>query len=301
MVSDAPQRRPDASMTLIRSMLERPLDPGYAAAAEAREAAGGSRQGRVGTPLMVIASLLVGLLVGVGASTLRAQDTTKGKARSALISQINDRRASVEKQTALVTGLQSEVTALEAESLAGVDARLQAQIEAQSAAAGVVALTGPGLVVTLDNPPTPEGNGSGVDPRADTTSGGNYVFARDLQIVTNSLWQAGAEAMSINGLRLTSTSAIRFAGEAIIVDFRPLNPPYLITAIGDPASLPERFTDGPGGAYLATLKSQYGIQVNTSPRGSVEVPAATSLLTRYARPMDTESSPSPRPSTGGSP
>ncbi len=300
MLSDTPERRPDASMTLIRSMLERPLDPGYAAAADAREAAGGRRQGRLGTPLMMIASVLVGLLVGVGASTLRAQDTTKGRARSALISQINDRRAGVDKQTKVVTRLQSEVAALEGESLAGVDATLQTRIETQAAAAGTVALAGPGLLVTLDNPPAPEGDGSGVDPRADPTGGANYVLARDLQIVTNSLWEAGAEAMSINGLRLTSTSAIRFAGRAIIVDFRPLNPPYLITALGNPATLPQRFTDGPGGAYLSTLASQYGIQVNSSARGSLEVPAATSLLTRYARPMDTKSSPSPRPSTGGS-
>ena len=36
--------------------------------------------------------------------------------------------------------------------------------------------------------------------------------------LVNGLWQAGAEAISINGQRLTSTSAIRFAGQAILVD-----------------------------------------------------------------------------------
>ena len=58
----------------------------------------------------------------------------------------------------------------------------------------------------------------------------------------------------INGQRLTATSAIRFAGEAILVNYRPLVPPYAVTAIGDPASLPTRFAQGPGGTYVSTLK-----------------------------------------------
>jgi uncharacterized protein YlxW (UPF0749 family) len=295
------ERRPDESMTLITTMLRRPLDPGYAAAAEARAAVGLPRAGRLGTPVMMLASILLGLLVGVGASSLRAQDTTKAKARAALISQITDRRASVDKQSAQIAKLQADLARIEAEALGNTDRVLQSQLATQSMVAGSVAVTGPGFVVTLDNAPSAGSGGGGVDPRTDTGPSSNTVLARDLQIVVNSLWEAGAEAISVNGLRLTSLSAIRFAGEAILVDFRPLNPPYVITSIGDPARLPRDFTNGPGGAYLSTLKSSYGIQVDTSPRGSVTVPAATTLITREARPMDTGSSPSPSPSTGGSP
>ena len=296
-----PQRRPDESMTLLTSMLQRPLDPGYAAAADAREAAGLPRSHGTRSVLLVLAMVLIGLLVSVGASSLRGSATTKGQARAELISQIDARRVAVDRQTAQIAALQVEVNRLDAEALGSANGDLQARLSTASAVAGAIAVTGPGLVVTLDDAPGSGAAGANADPAADPTGNGGTVFARDLQIVSNSLWQAGAEAVSINGLRLTSTSAIRFAGEAILVDFRPLTPPYVITAIGDPASMPRLFTTGDGGAYLATLKSTYGIQVSTSPRGSLTVPAASSLLTRWATPSDTGSSPSPRSSTGGSP
>ena len=50
------------------------------------------------------------------------------------------------------------------------------------------------------------------------------MIAQDLQIVVNGLWDAGAEAISVNGQRLTSKSAIRFAGQAILVNYRPADP-----------------------------------------------------------------------------
>ena len=56
--------------------------------------------------------------------------------------------------------------------------------------------------------------------------------------MVNALWAAGAEAISINGQRLGPTTAIRFAGEAVLVDFRPVTNPYEISAIGDPDTLP---------------------------------------------------------------
>ena len=47
-----PPRRPDASMTLLTSMLQRPLDPGYAAAANRREAQGKPRATSLRSPLL---------------------------------------------------------------------------------------------------------------------------------------------------------------------------------------------------------------------------------------------------------
>jgi len=295
------ERAPDASMTLITSMLRRPLDPGYAAAAQAREAAGLPRAGRTATPLMVAATLAVGLLVGVGASALRAQDTTQVKARSALVAQITDRRAAVDAATARAADLQAQVNRLESAALGDSDVALQARLASESLAAGAVAVTGPGFVVTLDDAPSADQGSSGVDPRADTGTPTNTVLARDIQIVVNSLWESGAEAVSVNGLRLTALSAIRFAGEAILVDFRPLTRPYVVTAIGDPRTLPQAFTQGSGGAYLSTLSSTYGIQVDTGTKKSVTLSPAPSLLIRYAQPVDTGSSPSPSRSSGGSP
>ncbi len=105
---------------------------------------------------------------------------------------------------------------------------------------GAVPLHGPGFTLTLDDAPA-----SGSD---DAAEGGQAdegrVLAKDLQYVTNALWESGAEAVSINGKRLTATSAIRFAGSALVVDYRPLTRPYVVTALGDPKRFPAAFADG---------------------------------------------------------
>ena len=73
-------------------------------------------------------------------------------------------------------------------------------------------------------------------------AGPSRVIYSDLQKVANDLWAAGAEAIAINGQRLTATSTIRSAGAAILVDFRPVTSPYEVSAIG-PGSLREQFDD----------------------------------------------------------
>ena len=282
-------------MTLLTTMLERPLDPGYAAAAERREAEGLPRSTSLRAPRLVLATVLVGLLVGVASYNLTAPSSPRSKARAELISQIQDRRAQVDQLTARVAALQGEVTALESQQLGGVD--VAGRSRDLAATVGAVPLRGPGFTVTLDDAP-----GAAADDTSDAStdpSGEGRVIAKDLQFVTNAMWQAGAEAISINGRRLTSTSAIRFAGSAIIVDYRPLSPPYVITALGDPKRFPTTFADGPGGTYLSTLQSSFGIPVKTEVRDDFTVPAAVGLTTRYATTGDTGSAatPSPTPTT----
>jgi uncharacterized protein YlxW (UPF0749 family) len=293
-----PPRRPDASMTLLTTMLERPLDPGYAAAADRRTAAGKPAATSLGSPRLVLACLLIGLMVGVASSNLTAADTPRSKAREDLIEQIQTRRGQVDELTTRATTLQAEVSGLESARLGG-DAQT-ARSRDLAAVVGAVPLEGPGFVLTIDDAP-----GSGVDDTTDSTSdeaAEGRVIARDLQFVTNALWQAGAEALSINGKRLTSTSSIRFAGSAIIVDSRPLARPYVITALGDPKGFPAAFADGPGGTYLSTLRSNYGVRVGTEVSKRLTVPAAVRLTTRYATTGDTGGpSPSATPTTERSP
>ena len=86
----------------------------------------------------------------------------------------------------------------------------------------------------------------------------------DLQIIVNGLWGAGAEAIAINGQRLSSTAAIRFAGQAIIVDFRPLARPYVITALGDPQGMQQIFEPSFAGVYLDQLTQEFQIRSSLS-------------------------------------
>ena len=86
------------------------------------------------------------------------------------------------------------------------------------------------------------------------------MLDRDLQTVVNGLWAAGAEAVAVNGQRLTALSAIRSAGDAILVDYRPLTRPYVVTAIGDPATLQAAVRRGARRPALRTLQQTYGIR-----------------------------------------
>ncbi|MFC7492287.1 MULTISPECIES: DUF881 domain-containing protein [unclassified Knoellia] len=281
-----PPRRPDASMTLLTSMLERPLDSGYAAAADRRERAGLSRATSLRSPALVLFAVVIGVLVGIAAMQLRGGETTKERTKTSLIERIEQQQAVVDTRAAQAGTLRSEIATLDAETLRDVSESLAQEVERLALVTGAVPVRGPGFVVTVDDAPSSEEAGSNSEPRADASSTDGNVFARDLQILTNSLWEAGAEAVSVNGQRLTTTASIRFAGEAILVDYRPLKRPYVVTAIGDPGRMPAAFADGNGGTYLSTLKSSFGIRVETSVRKEVTIPASATLGTRAAVPAD---------------
>ena len=111
------------------------------------------------------------------------------------------------------------------------------------------------------------------------------MTSADLQIVVNGLWGAGAEAIAINGHRLSSTAAIRFAGQAIIVDFRPLARPYVITALGDPKGMPQIFEPSFAGVYLDQLTQEFQIRSSLTTSDDLTVPGDTSTRLDHASPL----------------
>lgn len=268
-------------MTLLTSMLERPLDPGYAAAARRRERDGVSKARPISTPIVGIGALIIGLVVTVAALRSGGAHTVADQARADLIARVETRQTSVDQLGASVRSLQADVSALEA-SANGPGNALSTRANDLAPVAGTMAVRGPGLTITLDDA---EGSGTdtvGAGPREDTNPAEGRVQARDLQLVVNDLWRAGAQAVAVNGHRLTSMSAIRFAGAAIIVNYRPLGRPYIVTAIGTPKTFPAAFAQGPGGSYLATLRSTFNISVDVTTQGSLDLPASVSVSTRYA-------------------
>lgn len=270
-------RRADASMTLLTSMLERPLDPGYAAAAERREAAGLPRSSGTRRPMLIAWVLIIGLMIGVSAANLREDDGARADARTRLIEQIQDRQEAVEERDAHIRELRSEIataTALLDPDLVG-DRRAGVRV-----ASGLVPVAGPGLRVTLDDAPDSRSSADG-DPRTGINDEGR-VRSKDLQLITNGLWSAGAEAIAINGQRLTSRTAIRFAGEAILVNFRPLTRPYTIEAIGDPGQMQTSFAESSAGSYMTGLRNNYGIQTTLTTHDELDLPSATNVRTRAA-------------------
>jgi uncharacterized protein YlxW (UPF0749 family) len=152
--------------------------------------------------------------------------------------------------------------------------------------AAAVPVTGPGLLVTLANADPdadddPVGGTTEEDPRGKVRDG-------DLQLVVNALWAAGAEAISINDQRLGSTTAIRFAGEAVLVDFRPVTNPYEIRAIGDPDTLSARFLASPEVGALAVISESFGLRFEFAQEDELTLPAASTLELRNADPVDAD-------------
>lgn len=113
------------------------------------------------------------------------------------------------------------------------------------------------------------------------------------------LWAAGAEAISINGERLTPSSAIIDIGPSVLVNSAYLAAPYQVTALG-PRDLYPRLAAAPGFVdFILARAEAYGIKVSFAEPAEVQVPAFAGTVTlRYARPVP---SPTPAPTPTAEP
>jgi uncharacterized protein YlxW (UPF0749 family) len=283
-VTDA-RRRPDESMTLLNSMLERPLDPGYREAADRREAEGLPRSKSTRSVLVLVLAILTGFLFAVAALSLRPKPTAAAAVKEQLISRIEGLQQHASQQEDTVSGLTKEVRDYEALTLQQTGGDVDSRLRDLEVRAGAVPLTGPGLTLTLDDAASVDAAANaGARPSSDFEEG--RVTSGDLQIIVNGLWGAGAEAISINGHRLSSTAAIRFAGKAIIVDFRPLSRPYTITVLGNGQGIQQIFDQSFAGVYLAQLVQEFKIRSVLKQADSLSVPADSGMRLQVAQPLD---------------
>ena len=127
---------------------------------------------------------------------------------------------------------------------------------------------------------------------------------RDIRAVVNQLWAGGAEAIAVNGLRLTATSFIRFAGESVLVDFQPISAPYSIEAIGDRNGLLVAFADSAIARQLKTMTAVEGITFRFTGKSGLRLQSVTVTEPHYAgrgTPTPSSTRPSPSPSSTESP
>lgn len=273
-----PDKNPAASMALLQEVLDRPLDPGYESAADTRREKGLAPSTSARSPLLVVFAILMGFLATVAVLQLRTPDPAAAGNRAALIDRVDAASEHGDHLALQIEDLRSEVTDLEDRALQEAEANTDAngeQLRSSSVAAGAVAMQGPGVRIVMDD--------AAEDFSEDGGTAENRVLAHDLQVVVNGLWLADAESIAINGQRLTSIASIRYAGEAIVVDFRGLTRPYVIEAIGDPDALNAELTDGATGEYATTLQETYGLSFEATDETSLEVPAATRASTRVAQ------------------
>jgi uncharacterized protein YlxW (UPF0749 family) len=285
--------------SLLDDVLAETLDPAYAQAAARKAGADEPARSHRGRLLVALTMLAAGLLVAVTYDHAAATAQGRQQVRAALIEDIqrssdvgDELTAELEELRVEVTRTRDDVLAVSATGQRALDELARAE---QGAAA--VPVTGPGLLVTLANAAPnadddPVGGSTEEDPRGRVRDG-------DLQLVVNALWAAGAEGVSVNDLRLGTTTAIRFAGEAVLVDFRPVMNPYEIRAIGDPDTLSARFLASPEVGALAVISETFGLRFEFAQEDELNLPAASPPELRFAAPVPERDAPDTDPTPGG--
>ncbi|MDH6629980.1 uncharacterized protein YlxW (UPF0749 family) [Streptomyces sp. LBL] len=275
--------RPDASMSLLTNVMDHSLDDGYAEAAARKKAEGaGGLPKTLRAKLGLAAGLvLAALVVTVGAAQARVAAPVVAKEREELIDRIDRETEAADKLESSVDALRDDVSTRQREALKSGDGD---QAELMGLLSGATEVRGPGVKLVVDDAKEASTGGDG-DPRETAGfSDTGRVRDRDMQRVVNGLWASGAEAVSVNGQRLTALSAIRAAGEAILVDNKPLVPPYTVLAVGDGKRLSTRFQNSADGLYLHALQENFGIRTAISVEGGLRLPAAPSVIVRTAQP-----------------
>jgi uncharacterized protein YlxW (UPF0749 family) len=240
----------------------------------------GSRRQRV--LVAAVALGLAGFVLALGISARVLNDPVVNEQRSALIDRIVAADDRNEELIAEAEAAREELVQARQDNLRVTldGALLATQIEDLELVTGYAPVEGPGAVVTLTDAPVKEGE-EGADVEK--------VLDSDVQRAVNGLWSVGAEAIAVNGQRLTAQSAIRSAAGAILVNYRPLKPPYRVEAIGPPG-LADRFATTPDAQELASVSAQFGIGLQTSSVDNISLRSATSPLPTDAEVIGPEES-----------
>ncbi len=223
---------------------------------------------------ILIAALAVGMLIsfqwpGAAESGAAAPDEVEGAIRLLELEQV--------ELKAQVSRLRDTLNARQAEAAGSKNLLddLQKELALQRARAGLIAVRGPGIRVTLTD------STRNLAGRADDL----LIHDFDLRDVISMLWLAGAEAISVNGERIVQSTSVYCVGSTILVNDTRLGPPYTILAIGDPDRLGE-YLRNPG--YLRDLKERvdrFGVGLTFAPSESVTIPAYKgSIVQQFVEP-----------------
>jgi uncharacterized protein YlxW (UPF0749 family) len=245
-----------------------------------------SRAWRFGVP---VTALLAGLLFATSATTSHGFDL-RVTGRDDVNSLASRQQRAVIAQGRQLAALQGQLQAATSEA-AKTDGRVAQARDAADAIAGAAGLqpvAGPALTVTLNDAPALPGKQRGSVPP-------DYlvVHQQDVQAVVNALWAGGAEAMSLQGQRVISTTAVRCVGNTLLLHGVVYSPPYTVQAIGDPTRLQQSLDASPDviiyKQYVDAYKLGYRVDLNPD----ATMPAYTGALTlAHARPAPSTAAPS---------
>jgi uncharacterized protein YlxW (UPF0749 family) len=230
--------------------------------------------------LVPVVALVAGLLFTTSART-SAGTALRDDRTPQVTTLIGDRTQQIAKLDNQAAGLTAGIDA-QTKLLAGSDTGIAAQRDRAAGslgAAGLVAVRGSAVTVTLNDAPR---RADGSLPRG-ANADDVVVHQQDVQAVVNALWAGGAEAMTIMGVRVISTSAVRCVGNTLLLQGRVYSPPFVITAIGDPAALRVALDASQGVSIYREDADVWGLGYQVVNEGDVTLPAYDgSISLQYA-------------------
>ncbi|WP_375490134.1 DUF881 domain-containing protein [uncultured Jatrophihabitans sp.] len=277
-----PQRTEPAR--LLVELVSDPVDPGYRQAARRRAERGGGRHW-YDQPLVALGCLLIGFVAVVAYVHTHRGAPEEARTHNRLVERVRSAQRNADGLGSQVDTLQRRLAKVRDSALP--PGALAAQLGRAQLGAGQTAVHGPGITITLREPKKPSASPSAGRVGSIPIDATHILTDRDVRSVVNELWHDGAEAIEVNGVRLTPTSAIRFAGEAVLVDFQPITAPYRIAAIGNADDLSTSFAQSSVASRYQTLVGVDGIGFSIHDERRIDLPAAAPVNPRYARPAPT--------------
>ncbi len=264
------------------------LERDYQLVAQRRVASGGPPGGKDRVPgrvAVVVVVAVFGILLTIAAVQTSANADADSASRDDLVDRIGARREAVQDLQGDIADLRDANADAEQLLLTTGDALNGVEGEAAElgGTTGFTPVIGEGIRIELDNAPA-------ADPDTE------HIRDSDLALLVNGLWTAGAEAISINGQRISASTAIRNSGTAIEVNSAGIAPPYVVQAVGNTDTLSSRLVETSSGAAFAVLAGDYGWSYEVDNVDDLRLPAAPTRL-RQLRSA-TELTKSDRPPEG---
>jgi uncharacterized protein YlxW (UPF0749 family) len=262
---------PQAVMGLLNYLTATSLDEDYAHVSKQRATAGATAKKSPGTIGLVVLAVF-GVLVATAAVQTSRNADESASSRESLVRQVNSRKSELNGKRDRAVSLSRSVAALQDSNLQATNQgrAVRSRLDRLGIVSGSVPAKGQGIRVVVDDAPG-------------ATEDKQQVLDQDLQKLVNALWLIGAEAISINGQRVTNLTAIREGGSAITVNFVSMNRPYTVSAIGNKNQMAAKLLDTDGGRTWLTLRASFGLKFDVSSEDSMTLPAADPFTLRYAR------------------
>lgn len=258
-------RPDDASVDIDEDRSQATTDPSI------QDVRSDSRHPRLARSASVIVMALAGLMMTTAAINSRGHDLRpeRDTDMATLVRSQASHNAALQKEAA---GLRAQVEDLsKANQTPGVTSSVISSASALAPSVGLETVSGKALRVTLDDAPLSE-NPDGVDANM------LVVHQQDIQMVVNTLWSGGAEAMTIQGQRVISTTAVKCVGNTVVLHGVAYAPPYVIEAIGDLNAMQKALDTSEAVRIYKEYVSAYQLGWSVERAGQVTMPAYTGAV-----------------------